>query len=196
VVDDQGGRRAIDPEDNLGEVLGTGVEKTAFAFGDDHVIVVYKDLESESLPSGGILFNPEHQQTTLADLERLGFPTAKNEAEFDFNGQKAFLQDRYVANDRDIDDRVDASGRPLSETLLNQNSITSLTAIRKLLVDKDVAIADLQFLIDKDGRFVIADPAGMMHGLDEAGRSQQTNNLLEIDALIRTADDNLSRPPN
>ncbi|MBW8726378.1 MAG: hypothetical protein JF625_14645 [Inquilinus limosus] len=196
VVDGQGRRQAIDPEDNLGEVLGTGVEKTAFAFGDDHVIVVYKDLESESLPSGGILFNPEHQQTTLADLDRLGFPIAKNEAEFDFNGQKAFLQDRYVANDRDIDDHVDASGRPLSETLLNQNSITSLKAIRKLLVDKDVAIADLQFLIDKDGRFVIADPAGMQQGLDEAGRSQQANNLLEIDALIRTADDNLSRPPN
>ena len=45
-VDDQGRRRAIDPEDNLGEVLGAGVEKTAFAFGDDHVIVVYKDREA------------------------------------------------------------------------------------------------------------------------------------------------------
>jgi hypothetical protein len=196
VVDDQGGRRAIDPEDNLGEILGTGAEKTAFAFGDGHVIVVYKDLEPEVRRPGEAYSDPEHQQATLSKLDRLGFPIARNQAEFDFNGQKAFLQDRYVANDRDLDFRTDASGQPLSVTLLNQNSISSLKAIRSLLIEKDVAIADLQFLIDKDGRFVIADPIGMKQGLDDDGRRQQASNLREIDALIDTAEVNLSQPPN
>ncbi|MGL4959647.1 MAG: DUF4781 domain-containing protein [Inquilinus sp.] len=195
-VDDQGRRRAIDPETNLGEVLGTGVEKTAFAFGDDHVIVVYKDLEPEVPRPGEAYSDPEHQQATLAELDRLGFPIARIQAEFDFNGQKAFLQDRYVANDRDLDSRMDASGQPLSVTLLNQNSISSLKAIRSLLISEDVAIADLQFLIDKDGRFVIADPVGMKQGLDESGRSQQASNLREIDDLIDTAEVNLEQPPN
>jgi hypothetical protein len=195
-VDGQGRRRAIDPEDNLGEVLGTGAEKTVFAFGDDHVIAVYKDLEPDVPRPGEAYSDPEHQQATLAELERLGFPTARIQAEFDFNGQKAFLQDRYVANDRDLDSRMDASGQPLSLTLLNQNSISSLEKIRSLLISKDVAVADLQFLIDKDGRFVIADPVGMKQGLDEDGRRQQASNLREIDALIDTAEVNLSQPPN
>ena len=194
-VDDQGRRRAIDPETNLGEVLGTGVEKTAFAFGDDHVIVVYKDLESRAPRSGEVYSDPEHQQATLAELGHLGFPIAKIQAEFDFNGQKAFLQDRYVANDRDLS-RADASGQPLSRTLLNRNSISSLKTIRGLLLSKDVAVSDLQFLIDKDGRFVIADPGGLMHGSDKVGLVEQHSNLGKIDALIREAERNLGKPPN
>lgn len=195
VVDDQGRRRAIDPEDHLGEVLGAGVEKTAFAFGDDHVIVVYKDREAREARSGEVYSDPEHQQATLAELDRLGFPITRIEAEFDFNGQKAFLQDRYVANDRDLG-RVDASGRSLSHTLLNRNSIASLETIRNLLLSKDVAISDLQFLIDKDGRFVIADPGGLMRGSDTAGLVEQAINIQKIDNLIREAGRNLARRPN
>ena len=189
-VDDQGRRRAIDPEDHLGEILGAGVEKTAFAFGDDHVIVVYKDREAREARSGEVYSDPVYQQATLAELDRLGFPTAKIQAEFDFNGQKAFLQDRYVANNRDLG-RVDASGR-----LLNRNSIASLETIRSLLLSKDAAISDLQFLIDKDGRFVIADPGGLMRGSDTVGLVEQASNIQQIDNLIREARRNLARRPN
>lgn len=195
LVDDQGRRRAIDPEDNLGEILGAGVEKTAFAFGDDHVIVVYKDLDPREPSSNEVYSDPGHQQATLAELGNLGFPIAKIQAEFDFNGQKAFLQDRYVANHRDLD-RADASGQRLRRTLLNQNSISSLKTIRSLLLSKDVAVTDLQFLIDKDGRFVIADPGGLMHGSDKVGLVEQHSNLGKIDALIREAERNLGKPPN
>ena len=108
-----------------------------------------------------------------------------------------FYRDRLQAlgND-DLGGTVAIIGQPLSVTLLNRNSISSLKAIRSLLIDKDVAIADLQFLIDKDGRFVIADPIGMKQGLDESGRSQQASNLREIDALIDTAEVNVSQGPN
>ena len=63
---------------------------------------------------------------------------------------------------------MDASGR-----LLNRNSIASLETIRSLLLSKDVAISDLQFLIDKNGRFVIADPGGLMRGSDTGGWSSR-----------------------
>jgi hypothetical protein len=194
-VDGQGRRQAIDPADNLGEVLGTGAEKTAFAFGDDHVIVVYKDLELQVHRPGEVYSDPGGQRTTLAELDDLGFPIAKIRAEFDFDGQTAFLQDRYVANDRDLG-RKDASGRLLSYTLLNRNSITSLEAIRTLLLSKNVAITDLQFLIDKDGRFVIADPGGLMQGSDRLGLIEQGLNIQKIDNLIREAGRSLARPPN
>jgi hypothetical protein len=86
---------------------------------------------------------------------------------------------------------VDASGR-----LLNRNSIASLETIRSLLLSKDVAISDLQFLIDKDGRFVIADPGGLMHGSDRVGLIEQGLNIQKIDNLIREARRNLARRPN
>ncbi|OWJ64304.1 hypothetical protein [Inquilinus limosus] len=65
-----------------------------------------------------------------------------------------------------------------------------------LLLSKDVAVSDLQFLIDKDGRFVIADPGGLMQGSDRVGLVEQHSNLGKIDALIREAERNIGKPPN
>ena len=45
--------------------------------------------------------------------------------------------------------------------LILTKSIDDLRQIKSILVEKDKCDSDLQFLIDKDGRGVVNDPAGV-----------------------------------
>ena len=56
--------------------------------------------------------------------------------------------------------------------------------IRKTLIEKQVKVDDLQFLVSKEGRVVIADPLGS----DNKGFSKK--NLKMIDQLIELAKKN------
>jgi filamentous hemagglutinin len=67
-------------------------------------------------------------------------------------------------------------------SLLNERSISDLKSIRTTLIEKQVKIDDLQFLIGNNGKVVIADPLKVTTGVRPS-----PVNLRTIDKLIEAA---------
>ena len=93
------------------------------------------------------------------------------------SGQPALRSARFAEDSKDI---LDAG----LSTALNSRSITDLQQIRKTLGEQDISVEDLQFLVSKDGRVVIADPLAVQRPLVV---SQRQRNIATIDRLIEIA---------
>lgn len=147
--------RAQDPLDARfkpsSEVLGAGDYKVVFGVEGrpDLVIAISKYDDANST------FMKEKLAREKADLERLekaGAYVAKVEAIGTYEGRAALVMKRYEV------------GTKASEwfearwSLLNETSILELKKIERALLRSGLEVQDLQFLVDKAGHVVIADP--------------------------------------
>jgi len=91
--------------------------------------------------------------------------------------------DRYELGSKDVVRTINGKPKIVGDSsLLNQRSIDDLTNIRQILVNKNVSVDDLQFLVGKNGRVVIADPIAV-----RTDTAPSRNNLQTIDRLIDAA---------
>lgn len=161
---------------SLGEPLGEGTFK-----------VVRKVIGRDDLAVG--VLKPEANPQVIADeivsinaLKEKGLPVVEVIGTTKIDDVPVIVYKRYAAGSKDII-KYAAGGRPVvtKSPYLNQRSIDDLNAIKKQLVEGKIKISDLGFLIDKNGRVVIADP-----GLIRAGEVRGPT-LKIIDDLIEAA---------
>ncbi|CAI8890973.1 hypothetical protein EMIT07CA2_30301 [Brevibacillus sp. IT-7CA2] len=151
-----------------------------YAYGEDKAVGVLKDGKKTKLITDEL--------DMLNKLDELGLPTVNGQSIF-VDEKDAHMFDRFAQGSKDIVKLHDGKVRIVGESpLLNQRSIDDLTSIGKIMVEKKIKIEDLQFLIGKNGRVVVADPLKV-----EVGKKfkPSTNNLRMIDLLIESAKKNL-----
>ncbi|MNI59078.1 hypothetical protein D3C73_1142220 [compost metagenome] len=118
----------------------------------------------------------------LNKLHELGFPTV-NARSVNVDGNPGLMFDRFAQGSKDIVRLQNGKIRIVGESpLLNQQSINDLNAIKQMMIEKKVKINDLQFLIGKDGKIVVADPLDVV-----VGEKPSANNIRMIDLLIEAA---------
>lgn len=160
----------------LGKLLGTGGNKNVFALGENQAVGLLKP--------GKNLSQLDIELGMLSKLEELGLPTV-NASKITVDGQPAILMDRFALGSKEVVKLKDSQVRTVGKSsLLNARSAADLRAIRKTMVEKNVKIDDLQFLIGSDGKIVIADPLAVHCG------TPSKNNLRMIDLLIQAAEKN------
>lgn len=116
-------------------------------------------------------------------IDSLGLPAVNVRGPVLMGGQPALIYERFELGSKEVVKLKDGKIRIVGESsLLNERSVSDLKAIRKNMVDGDVRISDLQFLIAKGGRVVISDPLEVKVGLPPS-----YNNLRMIGLLIQQA---------
>ncbi|GLU34090.1 LWXIA domain-containing protein [Trinickia caryophylli] len=167
VVGDDGVRRPIDPEAHLGRMLGEGAYKTAFELGNK-TVVVYRDLmplEVDPTETPTPVDEPHAMIAKTDRLKALGAPyVARIDGVARVHGHDALVMDTYAGADRLLTRDMAVTGPGSGQhmpfydlTLFNERSIESLSATRDWMVDNNVQIIDLQFLVGRDGTFHLAD---------------------------------------
>ncbi|MCA9202349.1 MAG: RHS repeat-associated core domain-containing protein, partial [Planctomycetales bacterium] len=153
-----------------GEQIGQGAIKAVFEVegAPDKVMLVSKFDDPAEFARV-----VKQESAVLQDLASKGLPVAEFE-QITVNGRLALLQKRFVANSKDI-----VRGK-VDPGLLNQNTLDDLGKIRTTLQQQGIAVEDLQFLIDADGRVVIADPGEILSRLRQNGTLTNTAQLNEI----------------
>lgn len=145
-----------------------------FAYGDAHAVALVRPGKNAALLHGELAL--------LEQLDALGLPTV-NARPTRVGGQVALLMTRYAHGSKDV---VRLSGGRVrvvgSSRFLNKRSVADLTSIRQTMLEKNIRINDLQFLIGLDGRVVISDPLSPIFR-----QAPSRNNLRMIDLLIRAA---------
>ncbi|HEV2674775.1 MAG TPA: SAM-dependent methyltransferase [Aliidongia sp.] len=183
-VDDVQAQRPLRIEDHLGPVRGVGAYKTAIQLGHDKVAIIYRDLAQDD---GDPVDDPQEMIDKTKQLEALGAPhVAKIHGIDQIYGQTALLMDAYATSDRLLPQTaIDLRHGfvPVYDvSILNQNSIDSLQATKAWMVDRNVRVNDLQFLIAKDGTFHLADFESVV-----PGQAPHEAHLTRIDHYIRLA---------
>ncbi|GKU76501.1 S-layer homology domain-containing protein [Paenibacillus sp. L3-i20] len=163
---------------DLGSKLGSGGNKNVYAYGKDKAVGVLKP---------GINSNViDNEIALLKKINEQGLPTV-NPERMTVDGEPAMLMDRFELGSKDVVRTIDGVVKIVGQSkLLNKKSIEDLKKIRKLMIDKKIRIHDLQFLIGKDGRVVIADPLDIL-----LNTAPSKSNLDTIDLLIKAAENNL-----
>nr|WP_240634219.1 DUF637 domain-containing protein [Pseudomonas otitidis] len=159
----------------LGARLGSGGDKIVYEFGSDKVVGVLKP--------GKDIEKIDREISVLNKIDALGLPTV-NAQKIIVDGKPAMLMDRFAQGSKEIvrnSPRMPGIIEGADTSLLNSRSVSDLKSIRTILVEKQIKIDDLQFLIGKDGRVVIADPLEV-----RAGAPSKVN-LRTIDKLIEAA---------
>ncbi|WP_229106297.1 hypothetical protein [Paenibacillus sp. 1001270B_150601_E10] len=164
-------------KNELGEHLGSGGNKDVYAYGNDEAVGVLKPGKPT------VLLDDELK--LLNKLDELGFPTV-NARSVNVDGDPGLMFDRFAQGSKDIVRLQNGKIRIVGESsLLNQQSINDLNAIKQMMIEKKVKINDLQFLIGKDGKIVVADPLDVV-----VGEKPSANNIRMIDLLIEAAKKN------
>ncbi len=165
---------------SLGDFLGKGGNKNVYAYGVEQAIAVLQPGKSAQLITSEI--------EMLNQLNDLGIPTV-NARSITVNGQPAILMDQFVQGSKDIVALQNGKVRIVGNSnLLNSQSISDLQNIRNTMVNNNIQINDLQFLIGNDGRAVVADPLKV-----NVNTPPSNNNLRMIDLLIQSAKKNGSK---
>ena len=161
----------------LGELLGSGGNKDVYAYGDNQAVGVLRTGTNPQVISDEI--------DMLSRLNDAGIPTVNPEA-VSVEGSPGMLMDRYAQGSKEIVKLVDGKVQTVgSSPLLNQQSVADLQAIRDTMVNNNIRINDLQFLISSEGRVVVADPLDV-----NLASSPSRNNLRMIDLLMQAAQKN------
>jgi filamentous hemagglutinin len=164
----------------LGPLLGRGGNKDVYVLSDTHVVGVLRSGENPAIL--------EKEITMLRELGALGLPVLNAQGPIMVDGRPAVLYDRFVQGSKDVVKLQRNRVRIIGESsLLNEKSIADLQTIRRIMINKNIWINDLQFLIGDDGHIVISDPLDYKAGL----RSPSKNNLDMIDLLIKAARNNM-----
>ncbi|WP_206744485.1 hypothetical protein [Rhodoferax antarcticus] len=162
---------------SLGNFLGKGGNKNVYAYGDGQAVAV--------LQPGKPLQAIPDEIGMLNQLNDLGIPTV-NARSITVNGQPAMIMDQFAQGSKDIVALQNGKVRIVGDSpLLNAQSVSDLQNIRNTMVTNNVQINDLQFLIGKDGRVVVADPLKV-----NINTPPSNNNLRMIDLLIQAAKKN------
>lgn len=195
VTHPDGSRSPIDPHAHLGMLLGAGGEKTALRLGDK-TLVVYREISDDVMRSGSsdgspdapMRDSPERMIALTDQLKTLGAPhLAKIHGVTQIHGLPALVMDTYRASDRALTTAALRAPRGgyfsvYDTSLFSQRSIDSLSATRNWLVERNIQIEDLQFLVRPDGTFDLADAQAVTPGMPPTPRS-----LARIDELIGLA---------
>ncbi len=121
----------------------------------------------------------------LGKLHDSGIPTVNPKA-VSVDGTPGMLMDQFAQGSKDVVRLMDGKVRIVGDSpLLNQQSISDLKGIRDKLVNNNIQINDLQFLISNEGRVVVADPLAV-----NFNATPSKNNLRMIDLLIQAAQKN------
>jgi len=179
------GLKAGTDDIKIGKQLGEGGNKLVYDVvgSDDLAIAVLKKGKPES--------SIDNEIALLEMLDEKGLARVKIINKATYNGQPAIVMKKYAQGSKEIVKLKDGKIRFIEESdikLLNEKSIQDLTKIRNLMVNKKLKIDDLQFLISKDGGFVIADPLKVY-----LNTMPSTRNLKMIDLLIRVAKKNINK---
>lgn len=147
---------------------------------DDLVVGLAKDK--------GHRANLEAELGRLRQLKELGFPVLDPVGIFDIDGRPGMVMPRYEVGSKSI--ARQAKGKKFIEIVgaskyLNARSIQDLEKIRSLLIRHKISIADLQFLIGRDGQVVINDPLKIVH------KEPSDANKKMISKLIEAAQENI-----
>jgi filamentous hemagglutinin len=157
----------------LGELLGRGGNKDVFAYMNTEAVGILRIGKSPALLS--------EELSLLRQLDELGLPTVNARGPISVDGQPGLLFDRFAQGSKDIVRLQDGKIRIVGDSpLLNQRSVSDLQGIRQTMVDSKIKVDDLQFLIGRDGRVVVADPLRV-----QVGVAPSKNNLRMIDLLIQ-----------
>jgi len=152
---------ALESTYKLGERIGKGTFKSFYEVKDhpDLVLgIVERPVDSalgeeDDDPETPRQLPLEKEKALLDRLEAKGLPVAKILAIGTFGGKPAYVQKRFESSDRDPDFYTKKRWE-----LLNENTIKDLESIEKTLKKNRIDVADLQFLVAKDGHVAIADP--------------------------------------
>ena len=164
----------------IGNEIGSGGNKIVYEIvGEpDKVIAVIR----EGKPISAI----EDEIKLLDQISAQGMPTVEIIRRTTFDGRPALIMKKYEQGSKEIVKIVKGKAKIVgSSPYLNQNSIRYLQQIKRILIDKKIQINDLQFLIGKDGRVVIADPLDVY-----LNTAPNTKNKGMIDKLIEVARNN------
>jgi hypothetical protein len=179
-----GSRSPIDPDAHLGMLLGGGGRKTALQLGDK-TVVVYREETGESVLRESE-DSPERAIALTGRLRSLGAPhLAKIHGITRIHGLPALVMDTYRASDRALWSRTSLAaggGRYINvhdTTHFTHRSIASLSATRKWIIERNIAIDDLQFLVRRDGTFDLADANAVV-----AEEPPTRASLVTIDKLL------------
>lgn len=163
----------------LGSKLGDGGNKLVYAYGENQAVGVLKpQISSKAIDT---------EIAILKSIERYKLPTV-NAQKILVDGKPAILMDRFAKGSKDIVKTVEGVVQIVGHSkLLNQQSINDLVKIKQIMIKSNVRIHDLQFLIAKNGRVVIADPLKLITNM----KPSETN-IKTIDLLIKVAKTNVN----
>lgn len=186
----------------LGERLGSGGEKTVYELKQEvHIVDDETELGAQYAEGPGVepfvlgVLKEGKPLTKLVDelkyldqLRGAGLPVVGARGPFPVHlgggkrGQ-AILYERFKLGSKEVVRTKDGIVTLVGHSpYLNEISIQDLEKIRDILMSQNIRVKDLQFLIGKDGRVVIADP------LEVFMKTPPTNtNLATIDLLIEEA---------
>ncbi|SEO95786.1 DUF637 domain-containing protein [Pseudomonas sp. ok266] len=162
---------------DLGDLLGRGGNKDVYGYGDNQAVGVLRNGTNSQAISDEIYM--------LGKLHDSGIPTVNPQA-VSVDGVPGMLMDQFAQGSKDVVRLMDGKVQIVGDSpLLNQQSISDLKGIRDKLVNNNIQINDLQFLIRNDGRVVVADPLAV-----NFNAAPSKNNLRMIDLLIQAAQKN------
>ncbi|TFH80884.1 MULTISPECIES: hypothetical protein [Pseudomonas] len=162
---------------DLGDLLGRGGNKDVYGYGDNQAVGVLRNGTNSQAISDEI--------NMLGKLHDSGIPTVNPKA-VSVDGTPGMLMDQFAQGSKDVVRLMDGKVRIVGDSpLLNQQSISDLKGIRDKLVNNNIQINDLQFLISNEGRVVVADPLAV-----NFNATPSKNNLRMIDLLIQAAQKN------
>jgi RHS repeat-associated protein len=169
------------PSPTCGQVLGQGGRK-----------IVYESIHNPNLAIAvpkalSYVDDIKKEVDMLGKLDCMGFPVPRVVGTTEVNGMLAYVMQKYAQGSKEIVRTIGNAPTILpnlnsQKVYLNQKSIQDLKTIKQMMIDKNIRIHDLQFLIDYDGRIVIADPVDVITGM-----APSPNNLKTINRLIEAA---------
>ncbi|MBW4652196.1 MAG: DUF4157 domain-containing protein [Kaiparowitsia implicata GSE-PSE-MK54-09C] len=161
-------------ESILGKRIGSGADKDVYESKGNAEEVVAVPKNETAVPK------VREEIEYISVLQGRGIPVISVIRTVEADGITAYVMKRYEGNIKPI-----AFGAE-SDHLLNKSSIDSLIEIREIIEEKQVHIRDLQFLIDSQGKLVVADPLGVGQG------EGYLRNLDHIDVILVTAIENVT----
>jgi hypothetical protein len=164
------------------EPMGEGGEKNVYEITGQPDLVMAK-RKNKSLQQ------IKQEISVLDRLKALGFKVLEILGYTFHNGEPAMIMKRYAEGSKDIVKTNDETGQPErvgNSEFLNDQSIKDLKELKNKLRTEDVWINDIQFLIDSEGRIVLADIRDVM-----INKEPSKQNLKTIDLLIDAAAENV-----
>jgi hypothetical protein len=161
--------------------LGSGGNKDVYAVEgrEDIAIGVLKPGKPASLINEEVTILQKLRAEGLSTVEVIGTTT--------YDGRPAIIMQRYAQGSKEVVRTINGQVKIVGQSgYLNEKSIADLAEIRRIMVERQVKIDDLQFLIGNDGGVVIADPLKIT-----VGEPPSATNLRTIDQLIKAAQSNV-----
>ena len=165
----------------LGSLLGSGGNKNVYAVEGQEGVAI--GVLKKGKPATAI----DEEIKLLEELKSQGLSTVEVLGKTTHSGQPAILMKRYALGSKEVVRLEKGTIRTVGQSeLLNERSVEDLLKIRSIMESKSVKVDDLQFLVGKDGRIVIADPLNVT-----VGETPSKNNLRMIKLLIDASKKNL-----